>query len=492
MLRIAALFLLVASGISGSAAAEEEAGPSLEGWWMARVEHRGETRDFYLRFAEKDGRPAASFSIPEIGAEESPLGRVAVDAKALKLPDVGWTLRIEDSGATLAGVLPEALVPIYPLQARFRRSAAPGPESEPTGYEAAPTPLWRRQIDGAVYGGPAYDRRSGLLFVATDSARVHALRAATGVLAWSVPVGSPVRSTPVVAAGALYVAADKALVKLDARSGRTIWSASLGEERHKRLEIGDPNSRWDHYGSSPVVSGGLAYVGSRDGCLYGFDAGSGKPVRRLCTGDQITASPVVATGRIFFASFDGHVYAARLADGAILWKRDVKGAVPRDLALAGGHILAGSRSYDLLALDRGSGTPAWTHYVWFSWIDSPPLVSAGKLFIGSSDSRRVFAIDAASGRPSWAARLPGWAWARPAAGATAIYAGAVGTTGRYVGRREGAFAAIDRGDGRLRWLLRPENTAGAALYGFAAAPLVAGGRVYAADLSGTVYAFRDR
>jgi outer membrane protein assembly factor BamB len=279
-------------------------------------------------------------------------------------------------------------------------------------------------------------------------------------------------------------------VKLDARSGRRLWSASLGESG-PRLGIGDPNSRWDHYGSSPVLSGGVAYVGSRDGCLYAFDGRSGRQERRICTGDRITATPVVANGRVFFASFDGHVYAARLADGTILWKRDARGAVPGDLALAGGHILAGSRSYDLLALAQDSGEPAWSRYVWFSWIDASPLVSVGKLYIGSSDSRRIVALDAASGRRLWATRVPGWAWARPALGVTAVYAGAVGTTTRYVGRREGALAAIDRPDGRLRWLFEPAHAPDAVLYGFAAAPLVAGGKVYAADLSGTVFAFRD-
>jgi eukaryotic-like serine/threonine-protein kinase len=491
LLRRAALILLVAFGATGSAGMEGKDVAALDGWWAASVGHGGETRDFYLRFARRDGRPVASFTVPEIGAEESPLGRIAVAGKEINFTDVGWTLAIEDGGATLAGTLPDALVPVYRLRARFRRAAPPEPEPVPAGYRSAPAPVWRRQVGGAVYGGLAHSRRSGLVFVATDKGGVHALKAATGRLAWSAELGSPVRSTPTLAAGALYVAADKALVKLDAGTGRAIWSAPLGEMRHKRLEIGDPNSRWDHYGSSAVVSGGLAYVGSRDGCLYAFEAASGRQVRRLCTGDQITATPVVAAGRVFFASFDGHVYAARLADGAIMWKRDARGPVPRDLAIAGGRILAGSRSYDLLALDPDSGEAAWSRYVWFSWIDSSPLVSGGRVYIGSSDSRRVFALDAGTGRPLWAARVPGWAWARPAAGATAIYAGTVGTTARYVGPREGALAAIDRKDGRLRWLLGPARAPDAPLYGFAADPLVAGGRIYAADLAGTVYAFSD-
>ena len=211
------------------------------------------------------------------------------------------------------------------------------------------------QVEG-VSTGLSHDRRSGMVFVAPMG---QVLRVGGN---WKSP--GPPRSSPRCAQlprskrGRCTSPQDKAR-KLDARrprrSGRLPWARCP-----QALEIGDPNSRWDHYGSSPVLSGGLAYVGSRDGCLYAFEARSGKQERRICTGDQITATPVVADGQVFFASFDGHVYSARLTDGAVLWKRDAKGAVPRDLALAHGRIVAGSRSYDLLALDPGSGRPAWT------------------------------------------------------------------------------------------------------------------------------------
>jgi outer membrane protein assembly factor BamB len=294
-----------------------------------------------------------------------------------------------------------------------------------------------------------------------------------------------------VAGSALYVPTDKALLKLDLATGRRLWASSLGKAKARRLEISDPNSRWDHYSSSAVLAGDSVYAGSRDGCVYRFNAQSGETIGRYCSTDLITATPVVDGNRVYFASFDKQVYAAERDTGRIVWKRDVKGEVPRDLALAGVNILAGSRSYDLTALNKLSGKPAWTRYFWFSWVDSAPNIVGNTIYIGSSDSLHIFAFDG-TGTKLWESAVPGWAWARPAVSRTSVYAAVTGTTIRYEGPRSGALAAIDRQSGKLRWMIEAKKPEKAATYGFASAPVVAGGRLFAADLDGTVYAFKDR
>ncbi len=80
-----------------------------------------------------------------------------------------------------------------------------------------------------------------------------------------------------------------------------------------------------------MISGGLAVVGSRDGCVYAFRQSDGRQQQRICSGDEITATPVVAGNRVYFGSFDHNVYAADLISGATLWKTDMKDAVPGDL-----------------------------------------------------------------------------------------------------------------------------------------------------------------
>ncbi|HEY5325329.1 MAG TPA: PQQ-binding-like beta-propeller repeat protein, partial [Caldimonas sp.] len=108
-----------------------------------------------------------------------------------------------------------------------------------------------------------------------------------------------------------------------------------------------------------------------------------------------------------------------------------------------------------------------------------------------SDGVGVYAIDTATGARRWKARVPGWAWARPAVDDRLVVAGTVGY-GAWPGVRSGALVGIDRQSGALRWMHvdppTPEQVARKAEWGFAAGPVLIGGTVYAADLDGRVFA----
>ena len=120
------------------------------------------------------------------------------------------------------------------------------------------------------------------------------------------------------------------------------------------------------------------YVGSRDGCIHAFLLQDGTGEQLFCSSDIITSTPVVQGGTVYFGSFDGHVYAARAGQG-IVWNHDMHGAVTTDLGLAGGRIIAGSRSYDLSGLSLRAGAATWTHYFWFSWVEFSPAVVGSRI-----------------------------------------------------------------------------------------------------------------
>jgi len=142
-------------------------------------------------------------------------------------------------------------------------------------------------------------------------------------------------------------------------------------------------------------------------------------------------------------------------------------------------------------LDAASGKELWKHYYWFSWIESPPVVRDGVVYTGSSDGVGVFAIDARDGKLRWKAAVPGWAWPRTAVSKQLVVAATVGA-GAYPGSRAGSVVAIDRASGAIRWMyLDPpskETVEKKAEWGFAAAPTLGDGVVYAADLQGRVHA----
>ena len=463
---------------------------TIEGWWRAPLQHNGESSEFFLNFERKGDRLIARFSIPAITADNSPLGTVSVDRDRVKINEADWVLQRSADGRSLTTTIPDALIPHYKIAARFTRSPAPQQPQPPKGERPAPAPLWTASIGEPVIGGLEGDPSREIVFAAGKGGTVTALNITTGKIQWSINVGAPVRATPRVIGAALYVASDAALHKLDASSGSIQWSQSFGKPLHPILEIDDGKSRWDHYSASPVVAAGTVYAGSRDGCFYGFEARSGAQTLKVCAKDSITATPVVSGESAYFASFDNRLYAVRLPHGAIRWKADLAAPVTRDLALSKGAVIAGSRTYDLRAFDQRSGAIRWNRYIWFSWIDAAHALEGSQLFIGSSDAQRIFAMNSATGRPLWSRFVGGWAWGKPAIASGTVYAGMVGTSIDYVGRREGGLAALDRRSGRIRWLFRPPHDPKGILSGFASDPVIVGNRLITADLEGTVYAFR--
>lgn len=155
-----------------------------------------------------------------------------------------------------------------------------------------PAPAWsdpRLDVDSAPHPVVA----AGRLFVgSTRNGTVSALDAASGAELWRVYLNGPVRATPAVAAGRLYVGADDGtLYCLDAATGREIWRFFGGLS--PRLALGN---------------------------------------ERLISLWPARGGPVVAAGRVYFAAgvwpFMGvPVYALSAEDGARLWANDRAGVV---------------------------------------------------------------------------------------------------------------------------------------------------------------------
>ncbi|MBX3509940.1 MAG: PQQ-binding-like beta-propeller repeat protein [Hyphomonadaceae bacterium] len=486
---VAALMALWSAAVAPSFAQATD----VSGWWRADLAHADETQPFYLHFDQDgQGAPRARISIPVVRMHDAPVGGFAVSGAEVRLPGLDWRLAIVGDGAELRGVMPAALTPSYDMPARFTRSEAP--PSPPAALEPrAPPPRarWSASVGAPVWAGPVVDIPRRLVYIAADDGRVHALAAHSGRVRWVTDLGAPIRATPTLAGGRLYVATDAALFALNPRDGSQIWSAPFGPARAPRLPLSDPNSTWDHYSASAAVDGPFIAVAARDGCVHALHTANGAERWRSCTEQGVlTGTPALTRDQVFFGGFDGAAYAVSRATGALRWRRDLGAAAPRDAVLSGGNVLFGARTYELHALNPYTGETDWTRYFWFSWVDSTPVEAGDVFYIGSSDALVVQAFVSQSGRRLWASPVPGWSWARPAVGRSAVYAGVVG--GPYMAERTGGLAAIERRDGALRWLFQaPRPADSSALYGFAAAPAVAGHWVFAADLSGMVYAFPE-
>ncbi len=97
-------------------------------------------------------------------------------------------------------------------------------------------------------------------------------------------------------------------------------------------------ARWDAYAQlegmrsmrdydsafQPVISQGKLLLGSNaDDSLHCFDLVSGAAQWTFTSGGPIRVAPVLADGKAYFGSDDGCVYAVKIEDGSLLWKRQL-------------------------------------------------------------------------------------------------------------------------------------------------------------------------
>ncbi len=200
-----------------------------------------------------------------------------------------------------------------------------------------------------------------------------------------------------VAIPRVYVGANDAfghLFALDARSGRQQW-----------------HFRSQGIGSSPVVVGGLVYIGSSDG-LYALNAVSGIQQWSFHTGGRITSSLAVAKGIIYVRSDDGTLYALDALSGSNKWHW----AYPTDPTdpfgdsnvsspvVANGIVYLSSDEGKMYALDARSGQQKW-HWAYpvdpypnaaGSYRTATPIVVNGIVYEGSNNGN-LYALDAFSG-----------------------------------------------------------------------------------------------
>src|ERR1700730_6533273 len=134
-------------------------------------------------------------------------------------------------------------------------------------------------------------------------------------------------ATPFVIDGVIYVATAWSMVKAyDAATGKLLWSYDPEVPRELGIK-----------GCCDVVNRGVAawngkiYIGTFDGRLVALDAGTGKPVWSVVTGDQsksltITQAPRVIKGRVVIGmsggEYDarGYISAYDAETGKLAWR----------------------------------------------------------------------------------------------------------------------------------------------------------------------------
>ncbi len=210
-----------------------------------------------------------------------------------------------------------------------------------------------------------------------------------GELKWKFQTGAPVRSSPALAYGTIYVGSrDFSLYALDAETGQKKWEF----QTENRVE------------SSPTVAGGVVYFGSNDGYLYAVDAFTGQERWRFYTRFPIQSSVAVADGKVYFGSSDYSVYSLDAATGDKVWQFETGSVVASSPVVADGILYVGSMDFSLYALQADNGRLRLRMRTWE--VSSSPAVHDGVVYFNSRG--RLYAIDGSARNWPGEHRYRGW------------------------------------------------------------------------------------
>ena len=416
---------------------------------------------------------------------------------------VGWIAYVNlDPFSTLAP--PTSTIGAVPGPgewAMFRRDPAhtggdAGAGTAPTGEVA-----WRFESDAPIRSSPAVV--DGRVYVGTGDHRVVALDAETGEIVWEHEATGPVDSSVAVAHVNVFVGLrDARVLALDAETGDVRWEYRASGPIH----------------GSPVVDRGELYVGSDDFGIYALDAMTGEERWVYKTGGRVTSSPAVNADVVAVTSEDKYLYVidrstgrprldfqlttgsgspvltdsyALAIDGlgrltAIDWREDDK-PFEKIVTRVGLQLFAWG-ILDEVPNQRGF---AWSFLPPFDKLVGEPAVTGSQLKAGhvnvyvSGSSGTLYALDLATGRPVWEFHAESGLERSPSVWGQlkdfAELSRGAGHVNVYIADSGGRLYAVDADTGEPRWVLDIGGSA-------TASPVVAGGGLYVVSMDGGLLA----
>jgi outer membrane protein assembly factor BamB/serine/threonine protein kinase len=303
--------------------------------------------------------------------------------------------------------------------------------------------------------------------------------APTGTEQWRFATGDLVYASPIVSGGLVYLGNDSDnLYALDTATGGKRWTFYAGGMR-PTLVLGTKVS------SAPAVADGTVYESSADGHLYAADVGTGKERWRFPTGQYGSSSPAVAYGVVYVGGGGEVVY--RLGPGGRndygdghVYAVDAGTGEQRWRFTTRSSVVAAPTVVDGVVYAACLSGTAYAldagtgkrrwEFATRGYVGSPPAVADGAVYVSSEDGH-LYALDAATGERRWK-----FAAGKSMSAPTAID----GTV--YVGGANGDLTAVDVDSGKRRWKSRISKGK------FVSAPIVVAGTAYVGSGDGNLYA----
>ena len=268
--------------------------------------------------------------------------------------------------------------------------------------------------DDGFGGGVCSDGRN--VYVTTGFGEVVALSLANGAQIWRKKLALPLRLSPVVAAGRVYVRDNgNTAYCLSAADGSQLWSQQGESARTSLISSCSPSvgagivampfssgdlsafsaqgySLWTQNLASqdvikdmaarPVIDRGIVYACAAEGQLVALKAGSGAEIWSLDLGGRQT--PCVAGDYLFHLTGTNRLSAIALRDGGIRWTVNLPGGSWTGAVMGGGRLLAASSKGVLAEISPQTGQVMKRHDVGDP-VYIAPVIAAGVLYVLSDD-----------------------------------------------------------------------------------------------------------
>ncbi len=333
------------------------------------------------------------------GASSHALGHLAL-GETLGL---AWTKRIAGTGKSVrlaaAPVVVGGKVFVIDTDARVRAF------DSTSGADLWSTRLAPEngQDERSLYGG-GVSASGDRVYASNGLGEVAALDATTGAELWRTKPGGPLRGSPTVAFGSLFVLSqDNQLFSLRASDGDLQWTQSGSIEGANVFGV-----------AAPAAGQGTVIAGFSSGELGGYRYENGQPVwqdqlsrTQITTSvgliSDIDANPVVDKGRVYALGQGGRMVSLELVTGQRLWELNVAGI--SSPWVAGEWLWAVTDQGVLFAVARSNGKVRWkTQLRHFrnekkstgpiSW--QGPVLAGGRLILVSSEGQ-LAEVDPSSG-----------------------------------------------------------------------------------------------
>jgi outer membrane protein assembly factor BamB len=258
--------------------------------------------------------------------------------------------------------------------------------------------LWTRgdgemtkdQAPSAFGGGVSYE--AGKLYATNGVGEVKALNADTGEVLWKVAPAGPLRGSPTIAFGQLFVMTqDNQIIALNIADGSLVWDESGSTTQSGVFGVAAPSA-----GQGTVIagysSGELSAYRYENGRTLWSDALARTNISTTVGSiTDIDADPIIDSGRVYALGQGGRMAAYELLTGQRIWELNLAGiSTP---SIAGEWIFTLTDDARLLAIARSTGRVRWiTQLPRFRdeedkkgpifW--TGPVLAGGQLWVASS------------------------------------------------------------------------------------------------------------